>query len=275
MGGLEIMDKRPIGVFDSGLGGLTVVKKLAEHLWNEDIIYLGDTGRVPYGPRSRDTIIKYAKQNAAFLMGFDIKTMVVACNTVCSVAFDILDNLYDIPVFEVVSSPAKAAAEGTRNNKVGVIGTTATIRSGAYAEALRKISPEITAYSTPCPLLVPLVEEGWTGIGDETAFNITERYLKSLRESEVDTLIMGCTHYPLLREVISKVMGPDVKLIDSGAETAKLAAENLRDRGMLSDRESEGTVKYFVTDSIEGFSKLASRYLDSDVKGLVEQVTLE
>ena len=269
------MDKRPIGVFDSGLGGLTVIKKLAEMMPNENIIYLGDTGRVPYGPRSRETIIKYAHQDAAFLAEFDIKAMVIACNTVCSVAFTTLENEYDIPIYEVVGAPARAAAEQTKNGQIGVIGTTATIRSGAYEKALKSIDPKLKVYSEPCPLFVPLVEEGWIGAVDEAALCIAERYLEPLRESKIDTLILGCTHYPLLRDVISKIMGPEVTLIDSGAETAKHAAANLDERDMLSENETEGSIRYFVTDSIEGFSKIASRYLESDVNGLVEQITLE
>jgi len=269
------MDKRPIGVFDSGLGGLTVVKKLSELLPGEDIIYLGDTGRVPYGPRSRETIIKYAHQDAAFLAGFDIKAMVIACNTVCSVAFNALETEHDIPIYEVVGAPAKTAAESTFNKRIGVIGTAATIKSGAYEKALKNIDPDISVYSVACPLFVPLVEEGWIDVIDEAALAVAERYLESLIEAGTDTLILGCTHYPLLRDVISKIMGPDVKLVDSGSQTAKFVAENLEKRNMLSDNESHGSIKYFVTDSIEGFANLASKFLGSDVQGLVEQISLE
>jgi len=269
------MDKRPIGVFDSGLGGLTVVKKLAGLLPGEDIIYLGDTGRVPYGPRSRETIIKYAHQDADFLTGYDIKAMVIACNTVCSAAFDDLKNEYEMPIYEVVSEPSKAAAEKTKNGKIGVIGTAATIRSGAYETALKRIDPELTVYSIPCPLFVPLVEEGWTGDNDEVALSIAERYLYKLRESEIDTLILGCTHYPLLIGVISKIMGPGVGLIDSGAATAKQVADDLKKQNKLKEAKTRGSVRYFVTDSIEGFTNLASVYLGSNVKGMVEQITLD
>ena len=268
------MDKRPIGVFDSGLGGLTVVKKLSELLPGEDIIYLGDTGRVPYGSRSRETIVKYAHQDAAFLAGFDIKAMVIACNTVCSVAFNALESEYTIPVYEVVGAPVNTAAKSTKNGKIGVIGTAATIKSNAYETALKKLDPKLQIYSTQCPLFVPLVEEGWIDDNDEAALAVAERYLASLRDSAVDTLILGCTHYPLLRDVISKIMGSNVKLIDSGAETAKQVAENLSSGNMLSDIKTGGIIKYFVTDTVEGFTNLASRYLESDVNGMVEQVTL-
>jgi len=269
------MDNRPIGVFDSGLGGLTVIKKLAELLPGEEIIYLGDTSRVPYGPRSRQTIIKYANQDAAFLTGYDIKAMVVACNTVCSVALDSLENLYDMPIYGVVGAPARSAANSTENKKIGVIGTAATIRSKAYETALKRINPELSVHSVSCPLFVPLVEEGWIDAVDEAALCIAERYLDELRESEIDTLILGCTHYPLLKDVISKIMGSEVILIDSGAETAKRVAEDLEHRDMLSENETGGSIQYYVTDSIEGFANIASRYLESEVQGNVKQVTLE
>jgi len=269
------MDNRPIGIFDSGLGGLTTVKRITELLPGEDIIYLGDTGRVPYGSRSRETILKYAKQDAAFLADFDIKTIVVACNTACSVAYGMLKSFYAIPVYEVVSAPAKAAAEQTKNGRIGIIGTAATIRSGAYETMLKELSQDLTVYSIACPLFVPLVEEGWITPVDEAALSIAERYLESLRDYEIDTLILGCTHYPLLRDVIAKVIGPGVGIVDSGAETAKLVAADLQRRKKLSDKETGGTTKYFVTDSVEGFTKLASRFLESDVNGLVEQIALE
>ena len=269
------MDARPIGVFDSGLGGLTTVKKLMEFLPGEDIIYLGDTGRVPYGSRSRETIIKYACQDAAFLAGYDIKAMVIACNSACTAAFGILDEAYDFPVYEVVNAPAEAAAQSTKNGMIGVIGTAATIHSGAYETALKAVAPELLVFSVPCPLFVPLVEDGRTSADDIAAVSIAGDYLSPLRKAGVDTLVMGCTHYPLLRGVISKVMGPDVLLIDSGAETAKLVSFDLDRRGMRSPGDREGIIRYFVTDTAEDFSSLASRYMESDVRGMVGQITLE
>jgi len=269
------MDNRPIGVFDSGLGGLTVVKKLAQILPGEDIIYLGDTGRVPYGSRSQETIIKYAHQDADFLTGFDIKAMIIACNTVCSVAFEKLEAEYDMPIYEVVGAPAKSAVEQTRNGIIGIIGTAATIRSGAYERAIKSQNPQLTVYSESCPLFVPLVEEGWNDAVDEAALIVAERYLDDMRDMDIDTLILGCTHYPLLKDVISKIMGQGVILVDSGAATAKHVAENLEERKMLSEKETGGKIKYFVTDNAEGFVDLASRYLESEVNGKVKQVTLE
>jgi len=269
------MNNRPIGVFDSGLGGLTMIKKLAEYLPGEEIIYLGDTGRVPYGPRSRETIIKYALQDAAFLAGFDIKAMVIACNTVCSVALDTLKSEYDMQIYEVVGAPAKAAAEKTKNGKIGVIGTAATVRSGAYETAIKKINKDLSVFSVPCPLFVPLVEEGWVSSSDEAALCIAARYLSELKKSKIDTLILGCTHYPLLYDVISETMGQNVLLVDSGAETAKQVAADLKDRELLNTAGTSGSIRYYVTDSIQGFSNLAALYLESDVDGLVEQIALE
>ena len=269
------MDTRAIGVFDSGLGGLTTVKRLTELIPGESIIYLGDTGRVPYGSRSRETITKYARQAACFLAGFRIKAMVIACNTVCSCAYDTLDSLYDIPVYEVVAPPAKVAALSTRNGKIGVIGTAATIRSGAYDAAIRGVSPDARIYSAPCPLFVPLVENGRTGSDDAAVRIIAEDYLRGLREAGVDTLIMGCTHYPLLRGVISDVMGPGVILVDSGAETAKIVAEDIHSRGMEAPEGVPGKIKYYVTDSTDSFSALASLYMEEDIRCSVEQITLE
>ena len=276
-GRLGLLSQAPkaIGVFDSGLGGLTTVKRLKELLPGERIIYLGDTGRVPYGSRSKETITKYARQDAAFLAGFDIKAMVIACNTVCSVAFDILENAYDMPIYEVVSPPAISAAALTKNGKIGVIGTNATIRSGAYGAAIKRVAPDMSVISAPCPLFVPLVENGRVAEDDIAAITIAEDYLSELRGAGIDTLILGCTHYPLLRNVIAKVMGRGVMLVDSGAETAKLVAGDIRARGLMAPEGAEGTIEYFVTDSTDGFSALASVFMEEDICGMVEQVTLD
>jgi glutamate racemase len=267
------MDHRPIGVFDSGLGGLTAVKKLMEVLPREDIVYLGDTGRVPYGSRSRETIVKYARQDAAFLAGFGIKAMVVACNTACSAALGEISGEYDMPVFGVVEPPAAEAARLTTSGKIGIIGTVATVRSGAYADALRSIAPDARVWSAACPLFVPLVENGRVSPDDIVVRALAEEYLAPLRARGVDTLILGCTHYPLLRAVIADIMGPAVTIVDSGAQTALRVARDLREMDLLSGRG--GVNRYFVTDSTEGFSKLASLFLGLRVDGGVEQTALE
>jgi len=269
------MDNRPIGVFDSGLGGLTMVKKLMELLPNEDIIYLGDTGRVPYGSRSVETIIKYAKQDAAFLVEQNIKAIVVACNTVCSVAANELPAAFDVPIYEVIKTPAKVASQITKNKKIGIIGTTATIRSGAYKLALSEISKDFEVHMKACPLFVPLVEEGWADANNEVAAKAVERYLRNIKQEGIDTLILGCTHYPLLMDVISRFMGENVRLVDSGAETAIIVARDLHEKKMLNEAETAGEIKYFVTDSIDGFSQQASLFLRSDIGDSATQVSLE
>jgi len=270
------MDNRPVGVFDSGLGGLTVVKALKELMPNENILYLGDTGRVPYGSRSKETIIKYATQSAAFLFEKEIKAMVVACNTVCSVAYDEINEKYDLPVYEVVNAPSKAAVQSTKNNKIGVIGTTATIRSGIYESAIHKLNRDITVYCVSCPLFVPLVEEGWIKNDDEAAIEVAKRYLAELIEMQIDTLILGCTHYPLLTGVIQGVMGNNVTLIDCATWTAQHIAADLKIKDKLTGDTGKGTkTQYFVTDSIESFSTQASKYLESDINNMVTKIELE
>jgi glutamate racemase len=276
------MDDRPIGVFDSGLGGLTAVKRLAEVLPHEDIIYLGDTGRVPYGSRSRDTIIKYAQQDAMFLRRFDIKAMVVACNTVSSTIPDTLPELMENrrgPVFGVVDAPVRRAVEVTKNGKIGVIGTVATVRSGAYEHGLyeeaAKTGREIAVMSTPCPLFVPLVENGRTNENDIVTKTLAGEYLAEILAFGADTLILGCTHYPLLRRVIADTAGEGVTLIDSGAQTAEAVARQLRDASLLSSRERCGEWRFFVTDSAEGFNGFASLFLESDTVVAARQIALE
>ena len=269
------MDRRPIGAFDSGLGGLTAFRKLAEILPGENIIYLGDTGRVPYGSRSKETIIKYAIQDAAFLTGFDIKAIMVACNTVSATAMPELTRGCEVPVYGVVEEPVKTALRLTKNRCIGVIGTEATIRSGSYEAALKRECPEVEVFSAACPLFVPLVENGRTAVSDIVPVTVAREYLEPLKGKNVDTLIMGCTHYPLLAEIIKAEMGPEVRLIDSGAEAAIRVAQDLREQGLLSDAQEKGKYSFFVTDSTEGFSKLAGAFLESEIKGLVKQVSLE
>ena len=211
------MDNRAIGVFDSGLGGLTAVRRLHALMPDEDIIYFGDTGRVPYGTRGRDTIIKYARQDVAFLRQFDLKAIIIACNTVSSVALDLLGQENDIPIIGTVEPACRRAMAMTQNGKVGVIGTAATVPSGAYERYLHHADGSLTLYTQPCPLFVPLVENGRVQRGDVVIETVVAEYLAPLKDAGVDTLILGCTHYPLLEGVIGDFMGPDVTLIDSGA----------------------------------------------------------
>ena len=269
------MDKRPIGVFDSGLGGLTAVRRLRQVLPGEDIVYLGDTSRVPYGSRSLDTIRKYAGQDAAFLMSFDIKALVVACGTVSTTALDVVEKACgNVPVFGVVEATAKKAASSTKNGRIGLIATPASIRSGAYAPAIRRYAPKAEIFDRACPLFVPLVENGRTEPGDVVIETVVREYLEPLKNAGVDTLVLGCTHYPLLSRVIGAYMGKGVSLIDSGAATAEAVAAALRAADALGSGEP-GERRYFVTDSAEGFEKVASLFLGSGIRGEVDQVSLE
>jgi len=269
------MDRRPIGVFDSGLGGLTALRKLMAFLPHEDIIYLGDTGRLPYGSRSRGTIIKYARQDIAFLQKFDIKTVVVACGTVSTNALDEISGDYAVPVFGVVEAAVKKAAEVTKNKKIGLVGTAASIKSGTYDRYIRRFSPEAKVYGRACPLFVPLIENGRTEPGDIVIETVTEEYLTPLREKGIDTLILGCTHYPLLHRIISRTMGDGVTLISPGEETAKAVSKYLDEHALLSDYPGAGRHRFFVTDSTEDFAHMASVFLESSVFGEVEQVSLD
>lgn len=269
------MDNRPIGVFDSGLGGLTAIRELEAKMPNETMIYFGDTGRVPYGSRSRDTIIRYARQDVAFLRTFDLKAIVVACGTVSSTALTQLQTEQDIPVFGVVEPTAQQAARSTHNRKIGLIATRATIRTGAYERAIAQECPEATVYSLACPLFVPLVENGRTQPGDVVIETVVAEYLTPLKQTGVDTLVLGCTHYPLLREVIGRFMGSAVTLIDSGAAVAHRLCDYLRDQNRNAEQNRKGSCHWYVSDSTEGFSQLASLFLGRPVTEPVEQVSVE
>lgn len=269
------MDNRPIGVFDSGLGGLTAVKRLMEVLPHEDIIYLGDTGRVPYGGRSKETIIKYARQDIAFLRQFDIKAIVVACGTVSTTALDVIAGDYPLPIFGVVEAAAHRAAQATKNGKIGLIGTAASIKSGAYTRKIQKLLPEAEVIGRACPLFVPLVENGRTAPGDVVIETVAREYLEPMIGAGVDTLILGCTHYPLLKDVIAGIMGSGVTLVSSGDEAAGFVAKRLSADGQLCNRSAPGTYSYYVSDSTEDFAPLASRFLEKDVEGHVAQISLD
>lgn len=268
------MDTRPIGVFDSGLGGLTAVRELQRLLPGEDIIYFGDTGRVPYGSRSRETIIKYGRQDVAFLRTFDLKAIVIACGTVSTTALDLLAAETPIPVWGVVEPAVRAAADATKNRKIGLIGTQATIRSGAYERMLAGLDPEAEVLSAACPLFVPLVENGRFRPGDLVVETVAAEYLAPFRATGVDTLILGCTHYPLLTDIIGRYMGPGVTLINTGATCARQVADILTRRDALAKPGKAGVSRYYVSDSTEGFAQLAGIFLGRDVGDHVEQVDI-
>lgn len=253
------MDKRAIGVFDSGLGGLTAVRRLHALMPQENIIYFGDTGRVPYGTRGRDIITKYARQDVAFLRQYDLKSIIIACNTVSAIALDLLSEENDIPIIGTVEPACRRAMTMTQIGRVGVIGTAATIRSGAYEKYLHKKDGTLDLFTQACPLFVPLVENGRVHRGDVVIETVVKEYLTPLKDAGVDTLILGCTHYPLLEEVIGDFMGPDVTLIDSGAEAANLASTQ------FDPNEGTGTTQYFVSDDPQGFDQLAELFLQEKV----------
>ena len=268
------MNNKPIGVFDSGLGGLTAVKELLKVLPYENIIYFGDTGRVPYGDKSRKTILKYALQDIEFLKSLDVKMILAACGTVSSILEESNVNI-EIPFTGVIAPTATAAASATRNNKIGIIGTTATIKSGSYKRELLKINPNLQIFEQDCPLFVPLVENGFIEKDNKATLIIAEKYLAGLRNKKIDTLILGCTHYPIISDIISKVIGPEVKLIDSGREAAIFAANALSFSENLTERKNSGSCVFFVSDTVNSFSKNAGLFLQQNVSQKVKMVDIE
>lgn len=268
------MDTRPIGVFDSGIGGLTALRELARIMPEEDLVYFGDTGRLPYGGRSREVIIKYARQDMAFLRTFSPKAIVIACGTVSTTALDVLQAESPIPIFGVVEPAVRAAAQLTKNGRVGLIGTQASIRTGAYERALGALRPGATVTARACPLLVPLVENGRFRPGDVVIETVAAEYLAPVKAAGVDALILGCTHYPLLREVIGAYMGPEVTLVDVGEQCARWVKRQLELDGLRNGRPGAGRRHYYVSDSTEDFSALASVFLGEDVRDEVEQVDI-
>jgi glutamate racemase len=261
--------RQPIGVFDSGLGGLTVVKALVEDLPSESIIYFGDTARVPYGTKSKSTIVKFSLENVEFLLRFGVKCIVIACNTSSSWALPTLRKYFKVPIIGVIRPGAAAAAHATRRRRVGVIGTTATIKSGAYEAAIHRIDPAVKVFSQDCPLFVPLVEAGWLNGGICRA--IAERYLQPLARQRIDTLILGCTHYPLLAPTIRQVLGPDVTLVDSARQTAAEVRGVLAGVDALSGHRLRPRYRFFVTDEPQNFVRVGHQFL-GQLMGSVERV---
>jgi len=257
---------RAIGVFDSGIGGLTVLKELAGALPAEDFIYLGDTARVPYGAKSNEVIIRYSRENTEFLLAKGIKLLVVACNTSSAIALATIARDTIVPVIGVIEPGARAAAAASRNGRIGVIGTEATIASGAYTRALQQLRPGVEIYTRACPLLVPLVEEGWTD--NEIAERTVAHYLKSLKLSGIDTLLLGCTHYPLLIDLFGRVLGPGVSLVDSAVATVAAVTERLNELRLTRAR-GMGTQSFFVTETPERFVRLGRRFLGPQVESAV------
>src|SRR2546423_5105338 len=248
-------DSRPIGVFDSGIGGLTVVKALRDLLPNEDIFYLGDTARVPYGPKSPETVQRYAVELAGILTRKNGKALVVACNTVSSVALPLLTKKFSVPVIGVIEPGARAALQATRNRHIGVIGTRATIRSGAYEKALRAADNSVRVSSRACPLLVPLIEEGL--LDDDVTDRMIMRYLEPLLSDEIDTLVLGCTHYPLLTGAIARVLKRQIMIVDSAQNCARAVEEMLDRESLRAAPLNRGKLHVALTDAPDNFLNVA------------------
>ena len=257
------MNPAPLGVFDSGIGGLTVARALFERLPRESVIYFGDTARVPYGPKSPDTVRRYSAEILAHLLQRGVKALVVACNTITAQALDYLKERSPVPLVGVIEPGARAAVQATRTGKIGVIGTAGTIASGAYERAITALRPDARVHAQPCPLFVPLVEEGWF---DHPATELIARqYLEPLQRAGVDVLVLGCTHYPLMKPLLARVMGQGVTLVDSAEETAKAAAQELEARGLLAGDGRHEHV-FVVSDDEPHFRKVGARFLGEKLK---------
>lgn len=255
--------RHAIGIFDSGVGGLTVLRQIARRLPGESLLYMGDTARVPYGTKSPETVIRYARACANILLQRGIKLLVVACNTAAAQALPALQRELEVPVVGVVEPGARAAARRTRVGRVGVIGTAGTIASQAYPKAIAALDPEIEVFGIACPLFVPLAEEGW--LTGEVPTLVAREYLADLLAKGIDTLVLGCTHYPLLAPVISQTAGETVTLVDSAEETAAAVEAALRGEGLLTREESPGERRFLVSDAPEGFTRVGRRFLGCEL----------
>ncbi|MDD3138618.1 MAG: glutamate racemase [Lachnospiraceae bacterium] len=264
----------PIGVFDSGIGGLTVVREIMRQLPNENIVYFGDTARVPYGSKSKDTIIRYARQIIRFLKTKQVKAIVVACNTASALALDVIREEVDIPIIGVVTPGARAAIEVTKTNKIGVIATEATIRSEIYTHIIQGVNPEITVVGKACPLFVPLVEEGFAK--HKVTGEMIEYYLASIKETDIDSLILGCTHYPLLRSRIRAYMGDSINLVNPAYETAMDLKNLLEENEIIHSGlgEEHGSYSFYVSDTADKFKEFANSILPYDIE-TTKQINIE
>ena len=271
---MKIDRDAPVGVFDSGVGGLTVAREIMRNLPSEKIVYFGDTARVPYGSKSKETVIRYSRQIIRFLQEQQVKAIVVACNTASAFALDTVRDEFDIPIIGVIESGAKVAAARTRNKRVGIIGTVGTVGSGIHAQYLKKLDPGITVFGKACPLFVPLVEEGW--LHDPVTVEVASRYLKELQDKDGDTLILGCTHYPLIRSTIRQVMGEEVCLVNPAYETALELGKLLEEQGLSSTgtEQKEFPYRFYVSDLADEFKEFANSILPYDVE-MTKKIDIE
>ncbi len=267
------MDNRPIGIFDSGLGGLSVVRELPALLPHERFVYFGDTGRVPYGSRSPAIIERYAQQDCRLLLSYDVKYIIAACGTVSSVADEVLKGL-PVPAMGVVEPTAEAALQATENGRIGVIGTSLTVSSGSFEKAIRSRCATAQVFAEACPVLVTLVESGWIDPNDPVTVAAVKRYVQPLMDRQIDTLILGCTHFPLLSPILSQVLGEQVTLINSGAATAAACAKELAKRDMLAG-DGDGACRFLVSDRPQNFTRIAEMFLGRSVSEHIEQVDPE
>ena len=270
----NVAAQNAIGVFDSGLGGLTAVRELRRILPGEDIVYFGDTGRVPYGTRGREIIVEYAKQDIAFLLSKGVKAVIAACGTVSSTLPAEVAASLPVPYMGVVESAARAAVLATKTGRIGVIGTPATVASGSYPAAIRRLMPDAAITATACPLFVPLVENGYFGVQNPVTRLVAQDYLKDVKSAGVDTLILGCTHYPLIAPVLADLMGPGVTLVDVGRAAAQSARHMLERTGLLRTPR-QGKVEYYVSDSTEQFDRLAHIFLGEYAGGSVQRIDID
>ena len=269
------MDMRPIGVFDSGLGGLTAVHSLWKILPEENLIYFGDTARVPYGGRSKETILKYARQDVRFLRSFDLKATLIACGTVTTTSLDTLQAENDLPIVGVVEPTCRRALLVTKTKKVGMIATLASVRSGAYEATLRRLDPTVEVICKPCPLFVPLVENGRFRRGDIVIETVAREYLEPLKDTGIDTLILGCTHYPLLTDIIGDIMGPGVTLVSAGEESAFELKRMLKADGLRADESRQGESEFYVSDRAEDFENIASVFLQENLRHTARRIDID
>lgn len=268
----ESFDNSPIGVFDSGVGGLTVAREILRQHPNESIVYFGDTARVPYGSKSKNTIIRYSRQIVNFLKTKQVKAIVVACNTASAFALDTIEKEIDLPAIGVVKPGAKVAVSTTKNKRVGIIGTEGTIKSELYTKYINSIDEEITVFGKACPLFVPLVEEGM--LHDSVTDEMTERYLSELKKENIDCLILGCTHYPLLRSTVGKIMGENVNLVNPAYETARSLGNLMEEHNIKAAGDNKGKYEFYVSDAADKFKNFANSILPFEIES-IKQINIE